>query len=149
MVSTGDPAGFVDMEQAIALAVAANSPLCVIAYVNLASALIERGELGRGFSLQTEGRRAAERFGFTAWQRHLGAERVLEDYWDAAEHAAAEFVAEDEAFARLQAARHLLGAGRHAEGRARLQGALAFHRDVNASAHIREAELLADRLMAI
>jgi hypothetical protein len=55
----------------------------------------------------------------------------------------------DEAFARLQAARHLLGAGRHADGRAQLQGALAFHRDVNASAHVREAELLADRLMAI
>jgi hypothetical protein len=36
-----------------------------------------------------------------------------------------------------------------AEGRAQLQGALAFHRDVNASVHVREAELLADRLMAI
>jgi class 3 adenylate cyclase len=302
MVSTADPAGFVDMEQAVALAVEANSPLCVIAYVNLASVLIERGELGRGFELQAEGRRAAERFGFTAWQRHLRAERVLEDYWggrwDAAEQGAAEFVAEseagsrhymepvcrlvqgrillargqlsaaaedartvlesarliedpqmlnpalafaaavalrigkskaaealanellaslaehdgalmgadwpvdlaivvaalgrgnelaelaatsrlsnlwleaatafatgdpqraadvygrigslpDEAFARLQAARHLLGAGRQVEGRAQLQGALAFHRDVNASAYVREAELLADRLMAI
>ena len=302
MVSMGDPAGFVDMEQAVALAVAANSPLCVIAYVNLASTLIESGELGRGFELQAEGRRAAERFGFTAWQRHLRAEWVLEGYWggrwDAAEQAAAEFVAEsdagirhymepvcrlvqgrirlarghhsaaaedartvlesarliedpqmlnpalafaaavalrtgkskaaealanellaslaehdgalmgsdwpvdlaivlatfgrgselaelaatsrlpnlwlegatafatgdpqraadlykqigslpDEAFARLQAARYLLGAGRQAEGRAQLQGALAFHRDVNASAHVREAELLAGRLMAI
>jgi class 3 adenylate cyclase len=302
MVSTGDPAGFVDMERAVALAVAANSPLCVIAYVNLASALVESGELGRGFELQAEGRRAAERFGFTAWQRHLRAERVVEDYWggrwDAAEQAAAEFVAEseagsrhymepvcrlvqgrirlarghlsvaakdartvlesarmiedpqmlnpalafaaavalrtgrskaaealadellagltehdgalmgadwpvdlaivlaalgrgselaelaatsrlpnlwleaatafatgdprraanlygqigslpDEAFARLQAARQLLGAGRQAEGRAQLHGALAFHRDVNATAHVREAELLAGRLMAI
>jgi hypothetical protein len=55
----------------------------------------------------------------------------------------------DEAFARLQAARHLLGAGRQAEGRAQLQRALAFHRRVKASAHVREAELLADRLMAI
>jgi class 3 adenylate cyclase len=302
MVSTGDPAGFVDMEQAVALAVAANSPLCVIAYVNLGSTLVECGELRRGFELQAEGRRAAERFGFTAWQRHLRAERVLEDYWggrwDASEKAAAEFVAEseagsrhymepvcrlvqgrirlarghfsaaaedaktvlesarliedpqmlnpalafaaavalrtgnskaaealanellaslaehdgalvgadwpvdlavvlvalgrgnelaelaatsrlsnlwleaatafatgdpqraadlygqigslpDEAFARLHAARHLLGTGRQAEGRAQLQGALAFHRDVNASAYIREAELLTGRLMAI
>jgi class 3 adenylate cyclase len=302
MVSAGDPAGFVSMEKAVALAVEANSPLCVIAYVNLASALIECGELSRGFELQAEGRRAAERFGFTAWQRHLRVERVLEDYWrgrwDAAERTAAEFVAEskagsphymepvcrlvlarirlarghlsaaveyartvlesarliedpqmlnpalafaaavalrtgkrkaaealanellaslaehegtlmgaewpldlavvlatlgrgseladlaatsrmsnlwleaatafaagdpqgaadlysqigslpDEAFARLQAARHLLGAGRQAEARAQLQRALAFHRDVNASAHVREAELLTDRLMAI
>jgi class 3 adenylate cyclase/tetratricopeptide (TPR) repeat protein len=301
MVSVGDPAGFAGMEQAVALAVQANSPLCVIAYVNLASALIECGELRRGFELQAEGRRAAERFGFTAWQRHLRAERVLEDYWrgrwDAAEHAAAEFVVEseagsrhymasvcrlvlgrirlargqlsaavehaaavlesarliedpqmlnpalafaaavalrtgrskraealanellaglaghdgalmgsewpvdlaivlaalgrgneladlaatitisnrwleaatafatgdpqraaelyrqigslpDEAFARLQAARHLLGTGRQAEGRAQLQRALALHRDINASGHVREAELLTDRLMA-
>jgi hypothetical protein len=104
MVSTGDPAGFVDMEQAVALAVAANSPLCVIAYVNLGSTLVECGELRRGFELQAEGRRAAERFGFTAWQRHLRAERVLEDYWggrwDASEKAAAEFVAESEAGSR-------------------------------------------------
>lgn len=289
------------MEQAVALAVEANSPRCVIAYVNLASALIERGELSRGFELQAEGRRAADRFGFMAWQRHLRAERVVEDYWggrwDAAEQAAAEFVAEseagsrhymepvcravqgrirlargrpsaavedakvvlesarliedpqmlnpalafaaavarrtgnvkaaealanellaslaehegalmgaewpvdlaivlaafgrgseladlaatsrmpnhwleaatafatgepqraadlyarigslpDEAFARLQAARHLLGAGRQAEGRAQLQRALAFYREVEANAHVREGELLTDRLMA-
>jgi hypothetical protein len=301
MVSTGDLGGFAGMEQAVALASEANSPLCVIAYVNLASSLIESGELGRGFQLQAEGRRAAERFGFTAWQRHLRAEHVLEDYWvgrwDAADQAAAEFMAEseagsrhymepvcrlvqgrirvargqlsaavedartvlesarliedpqmlnpalafaaavalrtgqeegaealadelltglaghegalmgaewpvdlaivlaalgrgseladlaatsrlsnrwleaatafatgdpqraadlygrigslpDEAFARLQAARHLLGAGHQVEGRAQLQRALAFHRDVNASAHVREAELLADGLMA-
>jgi hypothetical protein len=270
--------------------------------VNLGSTLVECGELRRGFELQAEGRRAAERFGFTAWQRHLRAERVLEGYWggrwDASEKAAAEFVAEseagsrhymepvcrlvqgrirlarghlsaaaedaktvlesarliedpqmlnpalafaaavalrtgkpkaaealanellaslaehdgalvgadwpvdlaivlvalgrgnelaelaatsrlsnlwleaatafatgdpqraadlygqigslpDEAFARLHAARHLLGTGRQAEGRAQLQGALAFHRDVNASAYLREAELLTGRLMAI
>jgi class 3 adenylate cyclase/tetratricopeptide (TPR) repeat protein len=104
LVSTGDPAGLASMEQAVALAVEANSPLCVIAYVNLASCLIEGGELSRGFELQAEGRRAAERFGFTAWQRHLRAERVLEDYWrgrwDAAEKTAAEFVAESEAGSR-------------------------------------------------
>jgi len=302
MVSTGDPAGFVGMEQAVALAVEANSPLCVIAYVNLASALIERGELSRGFELQAEGRRAAERFGFMAWQRHLCAERVVEDYWDGrwdvAERAAAKFVAEseagsrhymepvcrlvqgrirlarghlpaaadharsvlesarriedpqmlnpalafaavvalrtgevrtakelanellaslaehegalmgaewpvdlavvlaalgrgseladlaatsrmsnrwleaatafatgepqraadlygqigslpDEAFSRLRAARHLLDTGRQAEGRAQLERALAFHRSVNASAYLREGELLVGRLMAI
>jgi class 3 adenylate cyclase len=302
MVSVGDPAGLVDMEQAVALTVEANSPLCCIAYVNLASTLIERGELSRGFELQAEGQRAAERFGFTAWQRHLRAERVVENYWrgrwDTAERTAAEFVAEseagsrhymepvcrlvlgrirlargdlsatvehartvlesarriedpqmlnpalafaaavalrtrkvkaaealanellasladhegallgsdwpvdlaivlaalergneladlaatsrlpnrwleaatafatgqperaadlyrqigslpDEAVARLQAARHLLGAGRRAEARAQLQRALAFHRDVSASAHLQEAELLAGRLIAV
>ncbi|HKO86513.1 MAG TPA: AAA family ATPase [Actinomycetota bacterium] len=302
MVSVGDPAGLVDMEQAVALAVEVNSPLCCIAYVNLASTLIERGELSRGFQLQAEGRRVAERFGFTAWQRHLRAERVVENYWrgrwDTAERTADEFVAEseagsrhymepvcrlvlgrirlargdlsatvehaktvlesarriedpqmlnpaiafaaavalrtrkvkaagvlanellvsladhegallgsdwpvdlaivlaalergneladlaatsrlpnrwleaatafatdqperaadlyrqigslpDEAFARLQAARQLLSAGRQAEARAQLQRALAFYRDVNASAHLREAELLAGRLIAV
>ena len=103
-VSAGDPAGFADMEQAVALAVEASSPLSVIAYVNLASSLIDSGELSRGFELQAEGRRAAERFGFTAWQRHLRSERVLEDYWggrwNTAEQAAAEFVAESEAGSR-------------------------------------------------
>jgi hypothetical protein len=55
----------------------------------------------------------------------------------------------DEAFARLQAARQLLGAGRQAEGGRAAAGRLAFHRHVKASAHVREAELLAHRLMAI
>jgi DNA-binding SARP family transcriptional activator len=104
MVSVGDPAGFVDMQQAIALAVEANSPLCCIAYINLASTLIEQGELSRGFELQAEGRQAAERFGFTAWQRHLRAERVVENYWrgrwDTAERTAADFVADSEAGSR-------------------------------------------------
>jgi hypothetical protein len=100
-VSNEDAGGLADMEQAVALAVRANSPVSVIAYINLASVLVELGDLARGFELQAEGRRAAERFGFTAWLRHLQGERVYEDYWsgrwDAAIRHADEFIAESEA----------------------------------------------------
>jgi hypothetical protein len=92
------------MEQAVALAVQANSPVSVIAYINLASLLVELGDLARGFELQAEGRRMAERFGFTAWLRHLQGERIFEDYWsgrwDAAIRHADEFIAESEAGSR-------------------------------------------------
>ena len=57
------------------------SPDSVVAYINLASALIELGELPRGFELQAEGLRTTERFGFGSYVRHLVAERVIEDYW--------------------------------------------------------------------
>ena len=103
-VSAEDPRGLADMEQAVTLAEKVNSPLCVIAYVNLGSVYVERGDLARGFEVQAEGRRAAERFAFTAWLRHLRAERVLEDYlrgrWDAAERDADEFIAESDAGSR-------------------------------------------------
>jgi tetratricopeptide (TPR) repeat protein len=42
----------------------------------------------------------------------------------------------DEAYARLAAARWLLGAGRLAEGRTELDRALAFYREVGATAHL-------------
>ena len=48
----------------------------------------------------------------------------------------------DEAFARLQAAKQLLAAGRRAEGTAHLQRVVAFYREVQASAYLREAEML-------
>jgi DNA-binding SARP family transcriptional activator len=103
-VSNEDAGGLADMEQAVALAVRANSPVSVIAYINLASVLVELGDLARGFELQAEGRRVAERFGFTAWLRHLQGERVYEDYWsghwDAALRRADEFIAESEASSR-------------------------------------------------
>jgi DNA-binding SARP family transcriptional activator/class 3 adenylate cyclase len=103
-VSNEDAGGLADVEQAVALAVQANSPVSVIAYINLASVLVELGDLARGFELQAEGRRVAERFGFTAWLRHLQGERVFEDYWsgrwDAAIRRADEFIAESEAGAR-------------------------------------------------
>jgi DNA-binding SARP family transcriptional activator/class 3 adenylate cyclase len=48
----------------------------------------------------------------------------------------------DEAFARLQAAKHLLANGRRGEGSAQLQRALAFYRQVRADTYLREAEAL-------
>jgi DNA-binding SARP family transcriptional activator/class 3 adenylate cyclase len=103
-VSNQDADGLADMEQAVTLAVQANSPVSVIAYINLASFLVEQGDLARGIELQAEGRRVAERFGFTAWLRHLQGERIFEDYWsgrwDAALRHADEFIAESEAGSR-------------------------------------------------
>jgi DNA-binding SARP family transcriptional activator/class 3 adenylate cyclase len=51
----------------------------------------------------------------------------------------------DEAFSRLQAARQLQAGGRHADAAAQLQRAVAFHRQVQATAHLHEAETLAGR----
>jgi tetratricopeptide (TPR) repeat protein len=48
----------------------------------------------------------------------------------------------DEAFARLQAAKQLLATGRRAEGTTQLQRVVAFYREVQASAYLREAEML-------
>ncbi|HEU4397487.1 MAG TPA: BTAD domain-containing putative transcriptional regulator [Actinomycetota bacterium] len=48
----------------------------------------------------------------------------------------------DEAYARLAAARRLFGDGRLAEGRAELDRALVFYREVGASAHLAEAREL-------
>ena len=48
----------------------------------------------------------------------------------------------DEAFARLQAAKQLLAAGRRTEGTAHLQRVVAFYREVQASSYLREAEML-------
>jgi thioredoxin-like negative regulator of GroEL len=48
----------------------------------------------------------------------------------------------DEAFARLQAAKQPLAAGRRTEGTAHLQRVVAFYREVQASSYLREAEML-------
>jgi DNA-binding SARP family transcriptional activator len=48
----------------------------------------------------------------------------------------------DEAYARLAAARRLLGQGRLAEGRSELDRALVFYREVGATAHLAEAREL-------
>jgi class 3 adenylate cyclase/tetratricopeptide (TPR) repeat protein len=94
----GDAGGIVDFEQALAVAVDANSPYSANAYGNLASCVISRGELNRGFELQAKGREAAERFGLANELRIVQAERVLEDYWrgrwEAAVAGADRFIAE-------------------------------------------------------
>ncbi len=48
----------------------------------------------------------------------------------------------DEAYARLRAAEHLVGAGRRAEADGQLQKALGFYRSVGATRYIREGEAL-------
>jgi class 3 adenylate cyclase len=48
----------------------------------------------------------------------------------------------DGAFARLQAAKHLVAAGRRAEANAQLSRALAFYRQVGATGYLREGEIL-------
>jgi class 3 adenylate cyclase/tetratricopeptide (TPR) repeat protein len=105
-LGVGDLGGIGDLERAVAESMQLTSPDSVVAYINLASALIELGELPRGFQLQAEGLRMTERFGFGSYVRHLVAERVIEDYWrgrwDAAARVADEFVAESEAGTRHQ-----------------------------------------------
>jgi tetratricopeptide (TPR) repeat protein len=80
-VYSGDAGGIADFEQALAIAVEANSTFSANAYSNLASCVISLGDLARGFELQAKGREAAERFGLANDLRHFQAERVLEDSW--------------------------------------------------------------------
>jgi tetratricopeptide (TPR) repeat protein len=98
---SGDVGGLADLERAVAVAVKVNSPECVRAYINLASCLVDLGDLDRAFKLQANGRQAAERFGLAGLVRHLQGEQVFEHYWrgrwDAAIRAADEFIADSEA----------------------------------------------------
>jgi tetratricopeptide (TPR) repeat protein len=100
-VDGGDRGGVEDLEQAVTIAVRANSPQGAVAYANLASILIALGDLARGFELQAKGQDAAERFGLASVVRYFRAERTLQDYcqgrWDAALADAERFIAEAEA----------------------------------------------------
>jgi class 3 adenylate cyclase len=100
-VNGGDFGGIADLEQAIAIAVEHNLPMSAGAYGNLASALIEFGQLARGFQLQASARQAAKRFGLASNLRWLDAERLFEDYWrgrwDVALEGADRLIAESEA----------------------------------------------------
>jgi hypothetical protein len=167
-----------DLERAVAASLPATSPDGVVAYINLASALIELGQLTRGFELQAEGLRMTERFGFRSYVRHLVAERVLEDYWrgrwDAAARVADEFVAESESGTRHQvetSCRQIRGVIRLARGDvpAALEDAakglalarevgdppvldpsLAFHARASlAAGRVEEAGAYADELLAV
>ena len=93
----GDPEGLTHQEQAVMLAVENNSVHSAMAYANLGSTLISRGELSRGFKAQACGRRAAERYGLAGELRVLDAELVLERYlrgdWNAASADADQFIA--------------------------------------------------------
>ena len=126
---SGDPGGVEDFERALAVAVEANAPYSANAYGNLASCLIGRGDLERGFALQAKGREAAERFGLANELRIVQAERVLQDYWqgrwDAAVAGADRFIAETAAGVRhFMEDVCLLARGRIRLARGDLDGAL-------------------------
>jgi class 3 adenylate cyclase/tetratricopeptide (TPR) repeat protein len=99
-VDSGDRGGVADLEQAVAVALQANSPASPGAYGNLANAVIALGDLARGFELQAKARAATERFGLTPYLRWWRAEQTIEHYWqgrwNAALGGADELVAEGE-----------------------------------------------------
>jgi DNA-binding SARP family transcriptional activator/class 3 adenylate cyclase len=100
-VDGGDRGGVEDLEQAVTIAVKANSPQGAVAHANLASVRIALGDLARGFELQAKGHEAAERFGLASVVRYFRTERIFQDFlqgrWDAALDGADRFVAEAEA----------------------------------------------------
>jgi tetratricopeptide (TPR) repeat protein len=87
-IAKGDRGGLEDLEQSLAIAVAANSPESVRAYGNLASSFVDLGEVDRAFALNEEGLRAAERFGLddlVKWQTaELAWQPYFEGHWDEA-----------------------------------------------------------------
>jgi tetratricopeptide (TPR) repeat protein len=79
---SGDPEGAIaELEQAVAIAVEANSPQSTDAFGNLALTIIALGSLDRGFELRARAREAAERFGLAGQLRWSKAEQAEEDYW--------------------------------------------------------------------
>jgi class 3 adenylate cyclase/tetratricopeptide (TPR) repeat protein len=81
-LATGDSGGLGNMEESLALAVAASSPESVRAYGNLASVLVDLGQLERAFAMTEEGYRAAERFGIGEPLKWLAAELTWFPYFD-------------------------------------------------------------------
>jgi class 3 adenylate cyclase/tetratricopeptide (TPR) repeat protein len=79
--SLGDQGGFADLEQAVAVAVAAHSVHGSHAYGNLSSAMAGSGDLPRAFELLARAREAAERFGLEGDLRWFRAEDVGQAYW--------------------------------------------------------------------
>jgi class 3 adenylate cyclase/tetratricopeptide (TPR) repeat protein len=100
-IAMGDKGGLEDSEQSLAIAVAANLPESVRSYGNLASQLIDLGELERAFALNKQGLAAAERFGLadhTMWQKaELAWQPYFEGRWDDALPQVDELIAEFEA----------------------------------------------------
>ena len=81
-IGTGDKGGLGDLEESIAIALAANSPEAIRGHGNLGSVLVDLGELKRAFAHIAEGRELAERFGVVDHLRWLTAETLWELYFD-------------------------------------------------------------------
>ncbi|MGH3091601.1 MAG: AAA family ATPase [Gaiellaceae bacterium] len=97
----GDREGLADLERAVELAEELNSPEVVRARMNLASVLVDSGELSRAFEVYEAGRRSAVRFGEVYRARWLAAEQGLELFWtgrwEDAQRRVDDFIAEVEA----------------------------------------------------
>jgi class 3 adenylate cyclase/tetratricopeptide (TPR) repeat protein len=95
-IQAGDLGGVSDLEAGLALALEINSSQTVRAYTNLASVLVDLGELQRAFRLHAEGHRHAERFGADYMLRWLEGEQAGDLYWagrwDEALSVAGEFI---------------------------------------------------------
>jgi tetratricopeptide (TPR) repeat protein len=100
-LAKGDRGGLEDLEQSLAIAVAANSPESVRAYGNLASNFVDLGDLDRAFATNEEGLKAAERFGLVdlvKWQTaELTWQPYIEGRWDDALRRVDELIADFEA----------------------------------------------------
>jgi tetratricopeptide (TPR) repeat protein len=81
-VATADKGGLDDLEESIAIALAANSPEAIRGHGNLASVLMDLGQVERAFAHINEGRQVAERFGVVDHFRWLSAEALWELYFD-------------------------------------------------------------------
>jgi len=152
-ILSGDHAGVADQERAVAVAQRANLPEGAAAAGNLAETLIVLGDLARGFELQAEARKLAERFGSVIDQRWLQVslawQHYLEGHWEAALTEADQFLAAVAAgsphFAET-ACRQLRGVVRLARGD--LPGALAdATRAVELAVQRDEPELLLPALV--
>ena len=97
-VGSGDKGGLEDLEEAVAIAVAANSVESVRSYGNLASTLSDLGELERAWAMQAEALRLGERFGVADWLSWIKAERCWQLYfqgrWDESLGLLDDFIAE-------------------------------------------------------
>jgi class 3 adenylate cyclase/tetratricopeptide (TPR) repeat protein len=102
-VHLGDSGGLDDLEQSVAIAVAANSVESVRSYGNLSSVLTDLGQLARAGKMKAEALRMAERFGLIDWLRWIRSERMWDRYfegqWDGAMELLDEYISE---FARIE-----------------------------------------------
>ncbi|MBA3716650.1 MAG: AAA family ATPase [Actinobacteria bacterium] len=102
VIIDADREGLDDLEQALAIALEANSPVEIIrTYNNLASSYVDLGDLRRGFEFHTSALEAAERFGNIFRRRWTRAELVMLNHlggrWDDAVRGADDFLVEAEA----------------------------------------------------
>jgi len=97
----GDLDGIGDLEQAVQVAEETSSPALVRSCANLATSLVELGQLERAWVVYERGRTAATGFGDAHGLRWLAAERPYELYWrgawDEALEAAESLLREDDA----------------------------------------------------